>query len=73
MGNGGEVSFELTFAGEPELSVDHGEAGITVIAHAGLSEGQVKAACAHLEPEVGERVFNVWSQRVLGAPKPSAS
>jgi hypothetical protein len=59
------VQVKIDWLDEPALELHHEPDAIAVTAHAGLSIGQVRAACAELD-EHGPAVFQAW-QAALNA------
>ena len=59
------VDLTLTWDGPPRLSVEDGDGGISVVAHAELSHANVIEACAELDPVVGQAVLSAWQSAVL--------
>lgn len=62
------VSLTLVWDGPRELIVDTTGAVTSVTAHAELSEANIRSACAHLEPEVAERVMAAWQSQLTELP-----
>jgi hypothetical protein len=54
------VDLTLTWDGPLRLSVEHVDGVVTVVAHAGLSEANVEAACMDLDRSVGQAVLSAW-------------
>lgn len=57
------VRVELQWLNEPTLIVDHLDDAVVVKAHPGLSEAQVRQACAELG-DVGPVVLAEWKRVV---------
>jgi hypothetical protein len=58
-----QVCLTIDWLDEPALEVDLRRDSINVTAHAGLSRGQVRAACAQLDDH-GLDVFRAWQAAV---------
>lgn len=54
------VALTLTWDGPVRLSVDHVDGVVTAVAHAGLSEANMEAACMDLDGPVGQAVLSAW-------------
>lgn len=55
------VQIHWEWSEEPSLVVDRNADGIIVRAHPGLSEAQVRQACAHLGDD-GQMVLQAWGR-----------
>lgn len=53
------VVVDLVWTEPPTLRVEARDDALHVTAHAGLSEAQVRRACAELDGD-GDRVFRAW-------------
>lgn len=54
------VALSLTWDGPRRLSIDPGPHGVTVVAHAELSQANVVDACRELDPVLGQAVLSAW-------------
>lgn len=60
-----EIIVRLEWLDEPTLDVQRNEERISVTAHPGLSQSQVRAACDQLDSH-GDAVYAAWCARING-------